>query len=325
MGTLLYITRREKTNHNGLNLVSGHNCVFRSSFLEMMATKQSHRKTGGRQYYHFVQSFMPGERLTPDEAHRIGLEFAAKRFPDFEIVVATHTDTGHLHNHFLVNSVSFQSGKKLHQDNDALQEHRMANDEICRSHGLHVLEMYSRKQKKKGIGLREYEAARRGVSWKFELIKAIEDALYYSPDREMFIRNMEYEGYEINWSDSRKCITYTCPNGMKCRDNKLHDETYLKENLEKLFEYRRVHGYEPQTPEPPEGWLAQAQSMDASLLSDAVSLGKNLEQVADAPPPAKAFTPADSKLKQRERIKKLAQGHQLQSEQEQEQEHTMTL
>ena len=325
MGTLLYITRREKTNHNGLNLVSGYNCVFHSSFPEMMATKERYGKTGGRQYYHFVQSFAPNERLAPHEAHRIGLEFAAKRFPGFEVVVATHTDTGHLHNHFLVNSVSFQNGKKLHQDKKALQEHRMANDEICRSHGLHVLEPYNRQKKKKGIGLREYEAARRGMSWKFELIKAIEDALYYSPDREMFIRNMEYEGYEINWSDSRKYITYTCPNGMKCRDNKLHDETYLKENLEKLFEYRRVHGYEPQTPEPPEGWLAQAQSMDASLLSDAVSLGKNLEQVADAPPPAKAFTPADSKLKQRERIKKLAQGHQLQSEQEQEQEHTMTL
>lgn len=325
MGTLLYITQVEKASYNGLYLVSGHNCVSRSSFLEMMATKQLYGKTGGRQYYHFVQSFASGEMLTPEQAHQIGLEFAAKQFPGFEAVVATHTDKEHAHNHFLVNSVSFENGKKLHQDNQALQNHRMVNDQICRSHGLSVLEPYDRRQKKKGISHREYEAARRGRSWKFELIKAIEDALYYSPDREMFIRNMEYEGYEVNWSDSRKYITFTCPNGMRCRDNKLHDETYLKENLEKLFEYRRVNGYEPQTPEPPEGWLAQAQSIDAGLLGDAVRLGKNLEQTGDVPPPAKPIAPTDSKLKQRERIKKLAQGHQLQSEQEQEQELTMTL
>ena len=133
---------------------------------------------------------------------------------------------------------------------------------------------------------------------------------------------MEYEGYKVQWSDSRKYITYTCPNGMKCRDNKLHDETYLKENLEKLFEYRKQTGFVPLTPEPPEGWLGQVEQA-GHFAQDLISLGKNLERVCDVPPLLKPHSWTDSKQKQREVRKKLAQGHKLQSEQEQEMDLTM--
>lgn len=163
----------------------------------------------------------------------------------------------------------------------------------------------------------EYRAAMRGESWKFRLIKAIDEALEHSPDKESFILNMEYEGYEVRWTDTRKHILFTTPEGRKCRDDSLHDETYLKETLEKLFAYRAAHGYEPRTPEPPEGWLGQANSI-GKLASDAVRLGKSVEKMADVPPPLTPFTPTDSKQKRREALKKLAQGHKLQSEQEQE-------
>ena len=99
-------------------------------------------------------------------------------------------------------------------------------------------------------------------------------------------------------------------------------KTYLKENLEKIFTYRAEHGFTPQTPEPPEGWLAQASSM-GSVVSDTVRLGKNLERSGDVSPAYTPYSQTDSKQKKREALKKLSQGHKLQSEQEQELNLTM--
>lgn len=322
LGTMLYAINKKKTIYEGQSLVSGFNCNTYTAYLEMMTTKQQHRKTDQRQFFQFVQSFPEDASLTPQEVHQIGLEFAARQFPEFEVLVATHTDTDNLHNHLIVNSVSFKSGKKLHQNHDDLVQHRRVNDEICLAHGQPVLESYHKGQKKKRAMAGEYRAAERGESWKFTLIKAIEEALLYSTDRESFIQNMEYEGYQVQWSDTRKYITYTCPNGMKCRDNKLHDETYLKENLKKLFDYRQATGFAPLTPEPPEGWLGQMEQT-GHLAGNLISLGKNIENIGDVPPPLTPRTWTESKQRQREARKKLAQGHKLQSDQEQEYSQTM--
>lgn len=322
LGTMLYAINKKKTTYEGQSLVSGCNCSTYTAYLEMMTTKQQYRKTDQQQFFQFVQSFPEDADLTPREVHQIGLEFAARQFPDYEVLIATHCDTDNLHNHLMVNSVSFKTGKKLHQNHDDLVRHRQVNDEICMAHGQPVLEVYQKGQKKKRALAGEYRAAERGESWKFTLIKAIEDALLYSPDRASFIQNMEYEGYKVQWSDTRKYITYTCPNGMKCRDNKLHDETYLKENLEKLFAYRAEHGFTPLMPEPPEGWLGQAEQA-GHLVENLISLGKNVENMEDVPLslPPRIWT--DSKQKRREAMKKIAQGHKLQSEQEREIDITM--
>ena len=140
MGVLKYVTQACKTLLDDQWMVTGHNCVARASYLEMMTTKQQFRKTDGRQFYHFVQSFPAEDGLTPQQVNAIGVEFAQKQFPDFEVVVATHLDTNHLHNHLVVNSVSCKDGKKLHQNAADLQRHRQVNDEICMAHGLQVLE-----------------------------------------------------------------------------------------------------------------------------------------------------------------------------------------
>lgn len=232
-GVLNYISDSDKIYYNDIPLRTGINCNYYSGFVEMCVTKQQFHKDDGRQFYQFVQSFSEEDDVTPLEIHQIGLEHAQKLFPDFEVMVATHCNTHHLHNHIVVNSVIFKTGKKLHQNHDILMEQRMVNDQICIEHGLSVLEKYQKMKRGQAVKQREYRAAERGQSWKLQLIAAIEDALLYSMDRESFIHNMEYEGYEVNWSDSRKYITYTTPEGYKCRDNKLHDDTYLKENLER--------------------------------------------------------------------------------------------
>lgn len=317
LGALSYVLQAKKVTFGGIRVETGHNCTPQTSYVEMMATKQSFRKTDGVSFLHYVHSFSDKEIITPRLANEIARELAEKLFPDNECVIATHNDTDNLHSHIIVNSVSYKDGKKLHMSPTSLQEQRQVNDEICRAHGLSVLEPYDGQKKKKRLTPGEYRAAMRGESWKFRLIKAIDEALEYSPDKGSFILNMEYEGYEVRWDDTRKYILFTTPEGKKCRDRTLHDETYLKENLEKLFAYRAEHGYTPQTPEPPEGWLAQANTM-GRLVSDAVRLGKNVEKTTDVPPALTPFVPSDSKRKRREALKKLAQGHKLQNEQEQE-------
>lgn len=307
LGVLSYVVQAKKTMLDGACLVTGSNCVPQASYLEMMTTKQRFQKTDGRQFYHFVQSFSEDDDLTPQEVNAIGLELAQRAFPGYEVVIATHMDTNHLHNHLVVNSVSCENGRKLHQNRDTLMAHRKLNDEICMAHGLRVLEEPEKYPKKKRMKPGEYQAGLRNDSWKLDLIQTINEALEYVDDRESFIEFMENEGYQVTWTDTRKHITFTCPNGRKCRDSSLHDETFLKENLEALFAYRQAVGFRPGTVEPDEGWMGD-------LASGLFQLGRELERREDLPPLPAPPTWTDSKQRRREALKKLAMGQKLTSD-----------
>ena len=228
----------------GRQLVTGWNCIAQSAYTEMQLTKEQFHKTDGRQYYHFVQSFGEQDGLMPQELHAMGLELAKREFPDFEVLVATHVDTAHPHNHLVVNSVSFQDGRKLHQSAADLQAHRLASDQICIAHGLEILPPPQRRVRQKRMGTREYRSAAKGQSWKFRLMNTIDQCMGCAATREEFISLMESEGYQVRWTDGRKNITYTTPQGMKCRDDRLHEEKYTKEVMEREFRIRAeiVHG-----------------------------------------------------------------------------------
>ena len=243
-GVTRYVSQKEKTLWEGQQLVTGWNCTAQSALSEMQLTKERFRKTDGRQYYHFVQSFSETDGLTPQEAHAIGLELAQREFLNFEVLVATHIDTDHLHNHLVVNSVSFQNGKKLHQNAADLQAHRLASDQICAARGLEILPPPQKQVKQKRMSSREYRSAAKGESWKFRLMNTIDQCMRYAASKEEFISLMESEGYQVRWTDSRKSITYTTPTGMKCRDDRLHEEKYTKEVMEHEFRIRAAiaHG-----------------------------------------------------------------------------------
>lgn len=222
--------------YNGRKLVTGVNCVAQSAFHEMMNTKLQYRKTVGRQYYHIMQSFHPDEPITPETAHEIALRFAEGNFPGYEVLVATHVDRNHIHSHFVVNSVNAETGLKFHSDNHEIQRLRDASDRLCIEYGFSVVVPKSKKVK--GMSTAEYHVAEKGQSWKLDLAMAIDEAMRYAVSKEHFIELMEMEGYEVKWKDTHKYITYTCPNGKPCRDNKLHEEKYLKENMEDEFRIR---------------------------------------------------------------------------------------
>lgn len=224
---------------SGRRLVSGVNCNGENAFTEFMATKTAHHKKGGMNFYHYVQSFSPAESVTAEQVHEIGLAFAKKAWPGHEVLVTTHTDVAHLHNHFVINSVHYENGRKLRQNPGTLTKLRALSDGICQQLGLSVLEPY--KKDGANISSREYRAAAKGDSWKFKLMSDIDFVMNRSGSRADFIREMQRLGYKVTWTDERKYITFTCPSGMKCRDIRLHDEKYLKEVLEYEFTIRKQH------------------------------------------------------------------------------------
>lgn len=246
---LSYCKRDSKTLHDGRKLVSGVNCVPESAFQEFMNTKMQYGKTDKRMFYHFTQSFHPDEKLTPETAHEIALQFAQQMFPGYEVLVATHTDRDHIHSHFVVNSVSFENGYKYHSDSDNIQRLRQASDKLCLESDLSVIAPKANADKDKQMSSREYRSAERGESWKLRLAIAIDDAMAVAYSREHFIELMATEGYTVHWTAERKYITYTTPDGQKCRCNKLHEEKYLKGNMEIEFRIRKeiVAGIESQS------------------------------------------------------------------------------
>ena len=222
---------------SGRRLVSGVNCNGENAFTEFMATKTAHHKKGGMNFYHYVQSFSPNENISAEQVNKIGLEFAEKAWPGHEVLVTTHTDVAHLHNHFVINSVHYENGRKLRQNPGTLTKLRSLSDGICQQYGLSVLEPY--KKDGANISSREYRAAAKGDSWKFKLMSDIDFVMNRSGSKNDFMREMQRLGYKVTWTDERKYITFTCPNGMKCRDIRLHEEKYLKEVLEYEFTIRK--------------------------------------------------------------------------------------
>ena len=226
-------------DENGRRYLSGVNCSGDTALQEFLLTKESWRKTGGTNFYQYVQSFSPQEGITHAQAHEIALEFASKAWPGHEVLVATHCDADHPHSHFVINSVSFENGKKLRQNPKTLEQLRKLSDEICLAHGFSVLPpQQTAADGTKKMSAREYRAAVKGQSWKLELAVQINDVMSVAANKDEFLVLMNGEGYGVTWTEERKYITYQCPNGMKCRDNKLHEHKYSKEAMELEFRIR---------------------------------------------------------------------------------------
>jgi len=185
----------------------------------------------------YVQSFSPDEEITPQTAHEIGCKFA-EYFKDHEVLISTHTDAAHIHTHLIINSVGFESGKKLQMARGSIYKLRDFSDEICRQYDLSIVE--PKQQGLKDIRTREYRSALKGESWKFKLMNAVDSAMAHSRNKTGFIVQMEKMGYQVKWQDSHKHITYITPDGKKCRDNKMHDDKYLKQSMEVFYEYRAI-------------------------------------------------------------------------------------
>ena len=207
-----YISNDEKTNkeiyddlHNELEYieedyktekklyVTGINCEAQSAYEEMMMIKKHYKKEKGNIAFHSIQSFAADE-VTPDEAHEIGLQLAKEMWGDrFQVVVATHLNTKHIHNHFVINSVSFVDGKKYYDNRKNYAELRRLNDSLCKEHNISSIE-----EKKTKSGL-YYPNYLKNVSYNNYYTQAKQDldyAIAISNNYDEFLKIMNNLNYE---------------------------------------------------------------------------------------------------------------------------------
>ena len=234
-GVMLYVMQEKKTAWEGRPLISGINCQPQSVYDDFLSTKLLYHKDGGTMFYHMVQSFPKGAAVDPRQAHEAARRLA-EYFDGCEVLVCTHVDREHIHSHCVINSVNFDTGKKLHIAKEQLQELMRRNDAICLEMGLPVFEPTT--QQARGMSGAEYHTALKGQSWKLRLMNTIDECMKYAADKDAFVSLMTSEGYAVRWESGRKYITYTTPEGMRCRDSKLHEEKYCKEAMEHEFRIR---------------------------------------------------------------------------------------
>ena len=252
-----YVLRQDKTNEL-LTYVTGPYChdeinydlVYRT-FLE---EKKMWDKDTGRMYAHNIISWHKDEQITPGQAFEFGKEFAEKWFSGFQTLVAVHKDKDHIHCHLVTNSVSYEDGRKLHNTKKYLERMKQLTNQMCRERGLTVAEKgkhFDGSQIEKGEVVAwskdKYNLFRQQVKDSFvadcamAVLKALENCI----GKEKFIEKMKQFGWNVNWTEKRKYITFQNQDGKKVRDSNLSKTFHLdisKEDLENEFDrnYERV-------------------------------------------------------------------------------------
>lgn len=263
-----YAMNSDKT----IELVTGVNCTPETAYAEMVYVKTMFNKLQGRQFVHFVQSYHPEEKVTPQQVHEIGVRLIKEfeRFTGFQVVVATHTNEEHLHNHFVINSVNRETGLKWQQSPRQMQQLKDFSDQLCRSYGLSTIEHKDSKRESTG----EYRARQKGQSWKHELRLSVEACMKNSVSREDFVCNMRKLGYNTKWTDTRKDITFFTAEGKPCRLDNL-DKEWTKETLEETFNFN-------QELKKPEDMAAEIKRLElATQIAKAGAAAQEAEQQID--------------------------------------------
>lgn len=213
-----YVCNKEKTTDK---LISGKDCMPESCEYEFAEVKKAFGKTDGRTYYHMIQSFSPDDRITPEQAHEVGLKMA-ELFEGYQVLVVTHTNKAHTHNHLVINSVNFENGKKLTISNQELERIKNYSNSICLQNGWDVTEAKTRRN--------------RNPKWKQIIIEDALTAMAESYSIDEYISKLKELGIYVSYNPDYKYMTYSDAEGHKCRDAKLFDERLLKKNLELYFD-----------------------------------------------------------------------------------------
>ncbi len=225
-----YITKEDKTSKE---LIYCKDCDIGNVLEQFKYVKELYSNTDGRQYYHFIQSFSPDDKVDYELANKIGQELCSY-FKNYQIVMATHKDKNYIHNHFVMNSVNFETGKKYQQSAKDLENIKKISNKLCERYGLKQINLENSKVSKY-LSSGEYHLSKKEETEKKKLIKTINKCIKSSTSKEQFIYKMNELGYKVKWQDTRKYITYTTPTNMKFRDKRLQNVKYTKERMESYF------------------------------------------------------------------------------------------
>ena len=307
-----YVSQLSKTLWDGQQLVSGIDCQPETAFDEFLSTKLLHHKDGGVMFYHMVQSFPKGADIDPCAAHEAARRLAGY-FEGCEVLVCTHVDREHIHSHCIINSVNFETGKKVHMADEQIQELRVCNDQICEELGLPKFQRDEQKCSR-GMSNAEYYTANRDESWKFELMRVIDECMRCAGSREEFLILLRSEGYDATWTDSRKNITYVTPDGRSGVFFRLQgvDRQYAEIHDDDFDRYEEpTYGYGSGCEEENSPVRVDL-DYGGDLVRGAVRFGRAVEQMTDDAPTRDGTTIAlhiDSKRRKKLRQKKTDLGH----------------
>ena len=209
----------------------GINCSenYKKIAYEFFETKDYFKKTDGRQYRHYIQSFSPNE-ISKEKVLEIAVKWAEKAFQGHEVFIAVHNDKEHLHSHFIVNTVNFETGKKLHEEARNLVFKKELNDEICKCYGIDNQKITRQKGDVLSYDKNKYQVIKKGADIT-RLAEKIIKNMKVSTSKENFIFNMQKDGYFTEWEENKKHIVFTVEqNILKGKKYK-----FRLSNLEKTF------------------------------------------------------------------------------------------
>lgn len=209
----------------------GINCNedYKRVAYDFFETKDYFNKKDGRQYRHYIQSFSPKE-VSKDKALEIAIKWAEEAFPGHEVFIAVHDDKEHFHSHFIVNTVNFETGEKLHEGARNLALKKELNDKICKSYGIDNQKLIKQKGDVVSYDKNKYQIIKKGADIT-KLAENIIKNMQISISKENFIFNMQKDGYSTEWEENKKHIVFTVDKNIL----KGKKEKFRLSNLEKTF------------------------------------------------------------------------------------------
>ena len=223
-----YIENPDKTEDK--MLVSSFGCSYETADIEFEMLLAQAIQKGNNLAHHLIQSFAPGE-ATPEQAHEIGKQLADEVLQGkYSYVLTTHIDKGHVHNHLIFCAVDMVNHRKYNSNRQSYAYIRRTSDRLCREHGLSVVQP----SRDKGKSYAEWDAGRKGKSWKAKLKAAIDAVIPQAKDFDDFLRLMAAQGYEIKQG---KFISFRAPGQERFTRCKTLGENYTEEAIT-----RRIKG-----------------------------------------------------------------------------------
>lgn len=225
-----YLTKEEKTEEK---LIGGKDCDPDNIVNDFNITQELYGKTDGIKYHHIIQSFSPEDDITPEKAHQLGKELAENQFKGHEVFVVTHKDKEHIHNHLVVNSVSFETGLKYNASNKSLWDIKRESNKICERENLKTIDLEHKADKR--ISSAEKRIMDRGETpWKDELRQIIDISKDRTNDIKSF-REFLDKNFDIETRVTKNSISYKHPDHGKAIRGRSLGEKYNKEELENEF------------------------------------------------------------------------------------------